>query len=114
MDYLVKSTKWTKNDGIETWWGPNRSGYTVSIYDAGTYSEEEAKHLQEIHGKKVCVAVPYTANMVKKGIAQLEKRVKFHEKEIKRSEEYIKSDKAKIETLNKRIGEMQERLSKQS
>ncbi len=114
MDYLVKSTKWTKNDGIETWWGPNRSGYTTYINEAGVYSEEEAKYLQDIHGKKVCVAIPYNENMVKKGIMQLEKRIKFHEKEIARSEEYIKNDKAKIEVLNSKISKLKERIIKQS
>ncbi len=112
MDYLVKSTKWTKNDGVETWWGPNRSGYTTYINEAGIYSEEEAKHLQDIHGKKVCVAVPYTENMVKKGITQLERRIKFHEEEIAKSEEYIKSDKAKIDVLNSKISKLKEKISK--
>ena len=75
---------------------------------------EEAKYLQDIHGKKVCVAVPYNENMVEKGIMQLEKRIKFHEKEIARSEEYIKNDKAKIEVLNSEISKLKERIIKQS
>ena len=31
----------------QAWWGPDRSGYTVSISHAGVYSEEDALAIQE-------------------------------------------------------------------
>lgn len=40
--YYLMSIKWTKGDNI-VWWGPNDSGYTDDIENAGIYSAEQIK-----------------------------------------------------------------------
>lgn len=110
MNHLVKSIKWTKHNGYTIWWGPNRSGYTDCIYDAGIYSEEEAKHLEELHGKSVCKAIPYDEGVVKLGIKQQQRIVSECEKQIKRYNEYIKHEENHIENAKKKIADLEERI----
>lgn len=40
--YYLMSIKWTNGDNI-VWWGPNDSGYTEDIENAGIYSAEQIK-----------------------------------------------------------------------
>lgn len=111
MDYLVKSTKLTKHNGYTTWWGPNRSGYADSISSVGIYSEEEAKRLEEVHGKNVCIAVPFDEKLVKQCIEQQERTVSECEKQIERYNEYIKHEESHIEKAKLKIQELKERIN---
>jgi hypothetical protein len=38
-------------EGCALWWRPNRSGYTVDVYQAGRYSKEEADSIADIRGE---------------------------------------------------------------
>lgn len=107
MSYLVKSTKWTKHNGYTIWWGPNRSGYTDLISEAGVYSEEEAKHLENINGKNVCIAVPFDEKLVKQGIKQHERTISECEKQIERYNEYINHEESHIEKAKIKIKDLE-------
>lgn len=85
MNYLIKSIKWSKNDGIETWWKPNSSGYTTFICNAGIYTEAD-KHKEETNRTKL---IPITKKIINKGRKQVEKVIEDEEKEIKRYKELI-------------------------
>lgn len=95
--YLVKSTKWTKHNGYTTWWGPNSSGYASQIKYAGVYTEEEAKRLERVHGKDVCIAVLFDQELVQLGIQQMESEINLEQEDIKRYEAYIVSGRRRIE-----------------
>lgn len=43
--WLVMSLKWSMGSENIMWWGPNRTGYTDDIHQAGVYSKKEAFHL---------------------------------------------------------------------
>ena len=45
MLYLIKSIKWTKHHKKDTYWGPNESGYTSIIADAGFYKKDKAEKI---------------------------------------------------------------------
>lgn len=95
--YLVKSTKWSKHNGYTTWWGPNSSGYTSLIRYAGIYTEEEAKRLERVHGKDICIAVLFDQELVQLGIQQMESEINLEQEDIKRYESYIVSCRRRIE-----------------
>lgn len=111
MDYLVKSIKWTKNNGITTWWRPNRSGYTDQIYEAGVYSEYEAKYLEKTHGSNVCVAVPYDKHMVIEAIKQQEVIIRDCENQIERYKGYIEHEQQHIDCSKEKIKKLKDRTS---
>ena len=110
MDYLVKSTKWTKQNGYTTWWGPNESGYTDMLYEAGVYSEDEAKRIERTHGADVCIAVPFDTEMVTKAIKQQENIIKDCEKQIDRYKNYINHEQTHIEEAKKKVSSLMERI----
>lgn len=40
-DFYILSLKWTRSgEDCATWWGPDNSGYVLSLDNAGRYSEE--------------------------------------------------------------------------
>lgn len=110
MDYLVKSTKWSEHNGYITWWGPNRSGYTDLICEAGIYSEDEAKYLEKTHGSNICVAVPYDQKMVEEATKQQEIIISNCEKQIERYKEYIRCEETRIGKANQIRNKLKERL----
>lgn len=89
MNYLIKSIKWTKNDGIETWWKPDSCGYTTFICSAGIYDEEDKKIKKAIIGKDIAF-IPLSEKIINKGIEQLEELIKDKNIEIERYKDYIK------------------------
>lgn len=54
-DWLLLSVKYSTGDFL-VWWGPNSSGYTYRLDDAGRYSAEEADRIEKsTHGSAVAV-----------------------------------------------------------
>lgn len=49
--YFIQDT--TARGDLALWWGPNRSGYTVRLDEAGRYDEEEAQAIAKIRGTDV-------------------------------------------------------------
>lgn len=94
--YLVRSTKWSDINGCATWWGPNSSGYTSSIRQAGIYTEEQAKRLEANHGANICIAVEFDEELFKKGLKQIQGEIQFHEKEKEQYKEYVVRSKRRI------------------
>lgn len=92
MNYLIKSIKWTKNNGVETWWKPDSSGYTNFICNAGIYTEAD-KHKEENNRTKL---IPITKRIINKGRKQVEKVIEDEEKEIKRYKELIENYEKRI------------------
>jgi hypothetical protein len=45
LNYETAWLVWSYKHGA--WWGPDHSGYTMSISNAGVYTEEEAFEIQE-------------------------------------------------------------------
>ena len=41
MEYYLLSLKWSEGKDYYVWWGPNDSGYTNDIDQAGVYNEEQ-------------------------------------------------------------------------
>ncbi len=66
MKYLIKSLKWTKNDGIETWWRPDDRGYTHFICAAGIYKEEDKTKKNDLIEQKVVKFIPLTQRIINK------------------------------------------------
>jgi len=89
MNYLIKSIKWTENDGIETWWKPNSCGYTTFICNAGVYNEEDKKKKKAVIGKDI-VFVPLNEKIINKGREQVEELIRHKNKEIEHYNDYIK------------------------
>lgn len=44
MNYLLDLERSIKT-GMMVYWGPNKMGYTGSLYEAGKYSDQDAKHI---------------------------------------------------------------------
>lgn len=42
-EYYILSLKWTRRDDCITWWGPDNSGYTWLLEQAGRYTEADVK-----------------------------------------------------------------------
>lgn len=41
MKYYLLSLKWSDGKGKYVWWGPDNSGYTEDLNQAGIYTEED-------------------------------------------------------------------------
>lgn len=41
MKFYLLSLKWSQHKGKYVWWGPDNSGYTENLNDAGVYTEEQ-------------------------------------------------------------------------
>lgn len=74
MEYFILSLKWTRRDDCITWWGPNCSGYTWLLDEAGRYSEERvAGNRAYFDNRESTVAIPceiaerYATNVVLQG-----------------------------------------------
>ena len=58
MDYFIFSLRWTKENHA-TWWGPNNSGYTSIIDNAGRYSREDVEAMPDYYNNGITtIAVP--------------------------------------------------------
>lgn len=118
MYFLIKSLKWTENDGVETWWKPKENGYTAYICNAGIYTEEdkEEPHFKAEEGKSL-LFVPLTEELIRKATQQVESRLnkeklwmkslkKSYENSIEDAEreiELIKEMKTKVSKMNNMI-----------
>ena len=43
MTYLILSLKWSNHHRFLVWWGPDDSGYYMSLDAAGRYTEEQIR-----------------------------------------------------------------------
>lgn len=103
MKYLIKSLKWTKHYGVETWYKPDSNGYTHMIFSAGIYTDEDMKKMTDGITQKVIQFIPLTEKLKKKGIMQLKQNIKSHELDIERANKAIKESEERIELLKEQI-----------
>jgi hypothetical protein len=54
--YYIQCVRTWQGDSI-VWWCADRTGYTFRIDKAGTYNEEEARHIERIRGEELAVPV---------------------------------------------------------
>lgn len=101
MNYLVKSIKWTKNDGVETWWGPDENGYTTRIYEAGIYNEEQAQSVLNRAGEKVVKLFPIDQKIINKCLKQIHAIAIGIEKDRDRSLSYAEECDKRLENMKK-------------
>lgn len=58
-EYYILSLKWTRRDDCITWWGPNDSGYTWILAQAGRYSAESVDGNRAYYdNRESTVAIP--------------------------------------------------------
>lgn len=59
-DYYILSLKWTRtHEECVTWWGPDNSGYVISLANAGRYSEERVRSMPGYYdNRESTLAVP--------------------------------------------------------
>jgi hypothetical protein len=103
MKYLIKSLKWTKNNGIETWYKPNSNGYTYLIFYAGIYTDEDMKRMTDVISQKVIQFIPVSNELKQKGIRQLKHRIKEYEYDIEKANNIIKDSTEQIKILKSQI-----------
>lgn len=105
MKYLIKSIKWTKNDGIETWWKANSRGYTRYICNAGVYTEEDKEKMKCYIGKDRAF-IPLSEKLIEKGEKQIQELIYEREKNIERYKNYINNELKKIEEYKEHFKEI--------
>lgn len=98
--YYIKSVKWTKHkptnpSGEDIWWGPNNSGYTKDITQAGIYTEEQVIDHRKHHGQNVSEIVPIDVEPWSDEVVQMNK---FH----------LSKQKELIEHWNQKLDEAQQ------
>lgn len=59
-DYYILSLRWTRTgEECVTWWGPNNSGYVISLENAGRYSEDLVRSMPGYYdNRETTLAVP--------------------------------------------------------
>ena len=92
MLYFVKSPYWTRHYKNDTWWGPNRNGYTSILAEAGVYTEEDKERMEKLHDKDRCLFVLITQGLWETAVKQLDKKGTTLSNEILRLEERYHSD----------------------
>ncbi|HDR3524331.1 hypothetical protein ACTFSJ_27605 [Bacillus cereus group sp. MYBK12-2] len=56
--YHVLSLKWSEGKDLLVWWGPNNSGYTNDLTQAGVYTEDEILSQYSYYNNENTKAVP--------------------------------------------------------
>lgn len=56
--YYLLSLKWSKREDLYVWWGPNDSGYTTDINQAGVYTEEQINSRKNYYSNTSTMPVP--------------------------------------------------------
>lgn len=52
-EHYILSLKWTRtNEECVTWWGPDNSGYVISLANAGRYSEERVRSAPDYYDNR--------------------------------------------------------------
>lgn len=74
--YLVYTTVEEGHGGVYLWWGPNRSGYTRYVEEAGRYTLNEAKSIIRMRGQEGAVPL----DVVLENASSVLKIGKLHEK----------------------------------
>lgn len=96
MKYLIKSLKWTKHYGNETWYAPNSNGYTHDICRAGIYTEEDMERMQDVISEKVIKFIPVSERLKNKGVKQLVNRINQYKFDIARAQKTIDDSNEQI------------------
>lgn len=110
--YRIKSLKWTNHyptnpNGETIYCGPNNSGYTKDIYEAGIYTEQEVNRHKEFHG------VGETTEVIEVEYELWEKdRIEAWQRYVINDERIINLYKQDIEELKKQIERKQSLVSK--
>lgn len=73
MLYLIKSIKWTKHHKKDTYWGPNESGYTSIIADAGFYEKDKAEKIVRFSSGNAEM-IPVTSETLGEAYRQLKRK----------------------------------------
>ncbi len=105
MKYLIKSIKWSKNDGVETWWKADSCGYTTYICRAGIYTEEDKKKMKNSIGKDRAF-IPIIKKIIQKGREQINSLIESRKNRIRDLEESIVVEKRKIEETKEHFKEI--------
>ena len=103
MKYLIKSLKWTKHYGQETWYRPDSNGYTYNIYDAGIYTENDMVKMAGTISEKVIKFIPLSEKLKAKGVKQLASRINQYKFEIVQAESRIKDATCQIELVKAQL-----------
>lgn len=82
MKYLIKSLKWTKCNGYETWYGPNRNGYTSLVCEAGIYTEEDRTNMTTLENERTIIFIPISPMLIKKATRQVNTRINNLDKHL--------------------------------
>ncbi|MCU7667301.1 hypothetical protein [Bacillus thuringiensis] len=127
--YYIKSVKWTKHKptnplGEDIWWGPNNSGYTKDITQAGIYTEKQVINHRKHHRPDVSEIVPIDVEPWSDEIIQMNKIHLSKQKEliehwnqkldeaqqlVKHAKENVNSYQESVKQLNMEL-EIQEML----
>lgn len=105
LKYLIKSLKWTKHYGKETWYMPNDNGYTHDIARAGIYTEDDKNnpHYHSGVACKVIQFVPVTEKLKKKGIRQLIRIIDLFKIDIEKAQKTIQESTEHIELMKAKM-----------
>lgn len=104
--YLIKSLKWTRQNGHVTWYAPNCNGYADKICDAGIYTEEDMKGKEDGIKQGVIEFVPLTEEIIRTGKVQVNREISKLSSWLQQETDRLK----KVEEIEKLIkGEHYER-----
>jgi hypothetical protein len=65
--FYILSVKWSDGRECLTWYGPNQSGYSMFLENAGTYSAEEAARLN-VHDRLMAIPVEAANALAKRSV----------------------------------------------
>lgn len=111
--YLIKSTYWTKNNQVDTYYRDNENGYTTLIAEAGIYSEEQADKIVKSAPTRV-KAIPITKVLITKGNKQCEEK---HSEVLRHLEAEVRKAYAeitKLDHLKENLSDMQKCVTKKT
>ena len=109
--YLIKSTYWTKNNQVDTYYRDNENGYTTVIAEAGIYSEEQADKIVKSAPTRV-KAIPITKALITKGNKQCEERRSETLRHLEAEVRNAYAEITKLDHLKYNLDEMEKYTSK--
>jgi hypothetical protein len=117
MKYFILSTKWTKNNGAETWWRANENGYTTFIARAGVYTEEDKVRLEKRETDAILKFIPITYDLFEKGLKQLSNEeidldtgLREQQERLKLYEQSVNEEKKVIQGLTDKLVQLADEL----
>ena len=112
MLYFIKSPYWSRNNKKDTYWGPDKNGYTTLLADAGVYKEEEKVHMESLNSLDRCTFVPITQELWEKAMKQLDKKSNEYRKERTACTDRYKRAMAEIQEYDEKNNQKYPKLIK--